>query len=133
DLATGTRVSDLATGTRAYERGAGTTITEAFRTDGRGHADDTQYRIVSEADAALRIEGDQYGETQYPDNYRYSYYDRHNPDGYYYRSYGGPRGYYGGGYQQRGLFGNWSSEPPPQQQQPQRRYDPDVFWRNRMN
>src|SRR5262249_18240577 len=118
-LATGTRVSDLATGTRAYERGAGTTITEAFRTDGRGHADDTQYRIVSEADAALRIEGDQYGETQYPDNYRYSYYDRQqNPDGYSYRYYGGSQGGYRAAppspyYQQnpqhgRGLFGSWS-------------------------
>ena len=138
---------DLATGSRVTERGqGGTTITEAFRTDGRGHADDTQYRIVSEADAALRIEGDQYGEQQYPDNYRYSYYgDRQNPDGYYYRYYGNSQGGYRVAppspyqqspqypqHQQRGLFGSWSSDPPPQQQ-PQRRFDPDVFWRNRMN
>jgi membrane carboxypeptidase/penicillin-binding protein len=133
---------DLRSGSRVAQGGQGV-ITEAFRTDGRGRLDDTQYRIVSELDAQLRIEGDQYGETQYP--------DRQNPDGYYYRSYGGPRGYYGSApqspyqqpYQQpnqqpqygRGLFGSWSSPPPPQPQpqQPQRRIDPDYFWHNRIN
>jgi hypothetical protein len=140
---------DLASGSRVSERGQGTTITEAFRTDGRGHVDDTQYRIVSEADAALRIEGDQYGEQQYPDAYRTYYGDRQaNPDGYSgYRYYGGPQG----GvyrvpppspnqqpqYQQpqygRGLFGSWSTQPPPPPQQPQRRFDPDYFWHNRVN
>jgi penicillin-binding protein 1A len=133
---------DLRSGTRVAQGGQGT-ITEAFRTDGRGRLDDTQYRIVSEADAQLRIEGDQYGETQYPDSYRSAYGDRQNPDGYYYRYYGGPRGgAYGATpqspYQQpqynRGLFGSWSSQPPPQPQpQPQRRIDPDYFWHNRIN
>jgi membrane peptidoglycan carboxypeptidase len=136
----------------------GVTITEAFRTDGRGQIDDTQYRIVSELDAGLRIEGDQYGEQQYPDGYRsYTYSDRQaTPDGYYsngngtvYRYYGGPQG---GVYRQvppspyqqpqqpqqpqygRGLFGSWSSQPPQQPQaQPQRRVDPDYFWQRRMN
>ena len=136
---------DLRSGSRVAQGGPGT-ITEAFRTDGRGQLDDTQYRIVSELDAQLRIEGDQYGEQQYPDSYR-TYYDRQNPDGYYYRYYGGPRGgYYGSApqspyqqpYQQpqhnRGLFGSWSSEPAERPQpQPQRRFDPDVFWRNRIN
>jgi hypothetical protein len=122
---------DLASGTRVAQRTQGT-ITEAFRTDGRGQIDDTQYRIVSELDAQLRIEGDQYGEQQYP------YGDRQNPDGYYYRYYGGPQGYRAAPYQQpqynRGLFGSWSSPPPERQpQQPQRRIDPDYFWHNRIN
>jgi penicillin-binding protein 1A len=146
---------DLASGSRV-ERGQGTiyapqgtTITEAFRTDGRGHIDDTQYRIVSELDAGTRIEGDQYGEQQYPDGYRSYYGDRQaNPDGYGYRYYGGPQGgayrvappspYQQSPNQQpqygRGLFGSWSNQPPPQpQQQPQRRIDPDYFWHNRIN
>jgi membrane carboxypeptidase/penicillin-binding protein len=169
DLATGTRV-DRSQRT-AYDQGTGygqgygqdntisaprgVTITEAFRTDGRGHVDDTQYRIVSELDAGLRIEGDQYGEQQYPDGYRTWYSDRQgtgdgyyrqaNPDGYQgYRYYGGPQG---GAYRTapppsqqyqqpqygRGLFG-WSTQPPPQQQpQPQRRIDPDYFWQRRFN
>jgi hypothetical protein len=127
---------DLRSGTRVAQGGQGT-ITEAFRTDGRGRLDDTQYRIVSELDAQARIEGDQYGEQQYPSSY---YSDRQqNPDGYYYRYYGSPRGYYGATppspYQQpqvhRGLFGSWSSQPPDRQpQQPQRRIDPDYFWHN---
>jgi penicillin-binding protein 1A len=132
---------DLRSGSRVAQGGQGT-ITEAFRTDGRGRLDDTQYRIVSELDAQTRIEGDQYGEQQYPDSYRSYYSDRQqNPDGYY-RYYGSPRGYYGSTqspyqqpYQQpqvhRGLFGNWSSQPPDRQlQQPQRRIDPDYFWHN---
>src|SRR5262249_26875137 len=133
-------------GSRVSERGQGTTITEAFRSDGRGRIDDTQYRIVSEADAALRIETDQYGEQQYPEGYRsYTYTDRQaNPDGY----YGNHGTYRQSPYQQqpqpqyqqqpqyggRGLFGSWSSQPPPQpQQQPQRRFDPDYIWHNRVN
>jgi penicillin-binding protein 1A len=141
---------DLASGSRVAQRGPGT-ITEAFRADPRGQVDDTQYRIVSELDAGLRIEGDQYGEQQYPDGYRSYYGDRQaNPDGYYgYRYYGGPQG---GAYRvapqspyqqppqsgypqyNRGLFGSWSSEPVDRQaQQPQRRFDPDYFWHNRMN
>jgi len=136
---------DLASGSRVTERGQGTiTITEAFRTDGRGHMDDTQYRIVSELDAGMRIEGDQYGEGQYPDAYRSYYGDRQaNPDGYYgYRYYGGPQGglyraappSYQPPQYNRGLFGSWSSQPPPQpQQQPQRRIDPDYFWHRRLN
>jgi membrane peptidoglycan carboxypeptidase len=157
DLASGTRVER---GQRtAYDQGTlytqgtiyappSTTITEAFRTDGRGQIDDTQYRIVSQLDAGVRIEGDQYGEQQYPDGYRTWYGDRQtygdrqaSPDGYGYRYYGGPQG---GAravpqqpYQQpqygRGLFGSWSSPPPPPQQQPQRRFDPDYFWHNRVN
>src|SRR5262249_13185094 len=139
---------DLATGSRVTERGQGT-ITEAFRADGRGHVDDTQYRIVSELDAGLRIENDQDGEQQYPDGYRSYYGDRQaNPDGYYgYRYRSAPQGgayrpapqspYYQQPYQQprynRGLFGSWSSEPAPQPQQPQRRIDPDYFWHNRIN
>ncbi len=144
---------DLASGTRVAQRTQGT-ITEAFRADATGQIDDTQYRIVSELDAQTRIEGDQYGEQQYPDPYRSYYYDRQNPDGSYYRYYGGPRGYTGAapqspyqqpsypqGYQQqypqRGLFGFWSSPPPERQAQqpqaPQRRVDPDYFWHNRMN
>jgi hypothetical protein len=137
---------DLASGTRVAQRTQGT-ITEAFRTDGRGQIDDTQYRIVSELDAQTSIiAGDQYGDQQYPDSYRT--YDRQNPDGSYYRYYGGPQGYrvapqspyqQQAPYQQapsynRGLFGSWSSSPPPQPQpQPQRRIDPDYFWHNRIN
>jgi hypothetical protein len=132
---------DLRSGSRVAQGGQGT-ITEAFRTDGRGRLDDTQYRIVSELDAQQRIEGDQYGEQQY------TYGDRQqNPDGYSYRYYGGPRGgYYGSTpqspyqqpYQQpqynRGLFGSWSSPPPERPPpQPQRRIDPDYFWHNRIN
>jgi membrane carboxypeptidase/penicillin-binding protein len=138
---------DLRSGSRVAQglpqAGQGT-ITEAFRTDGRGRLDDTQYRIVSELDAQLRIEGDQYGEQQYPGS---TYGDRQNPDGYYYRYYGGPRGgSYGSAppspyqqpYQQpqynRGLFGSWTSPPPERPpQQPQRRIDPDYFWHNRIN
>jgi hypothetical protein len=138
---------DLASGTRVAQRAQGT-ITEAFRADASGHVDDTQYRIVSELDAQLRIEGDQYGEQQYPDSYRTYYGDRQNPDGAYYRYYGGPQGYrvapqspyqQQAPYQQppsynRGLFGSWSSTPPSQAQpQPQRRIDPDYFWHNRIN
>jgi hypothetical protein len=33
----------------------------------------------------------------------------------------------------RGLFGSWSTQPPPPPQQPQRRFDPDYFWHNRVN
>jgi membrane carboxypeptidase/penicillin-binding protein len=135
---------DLASGSRVADRSQGATITEAFRTDGRGRIDDTQYRIVSEADAGLRIEVDQYGEQQYPEGYRSAYGDRQaNPDGYGYRYFGGPQGGVSrvappSPYQQqpqygRGLFGSWSSQPPPQPQQPQRRFDPDYFWHNRMN
>jgi membrane peptidoglycan carboxypeptidase len=138
---------DLRSGSRVAQglpqAGQGT-ITEAFRTDGRGRLDDTQYRIVSELDAQLRIEGDQYGEQQYPGS---TYGDRQNPDGYYYRYYGGPRGgSYGSAppspyqqpYQQpqynRGLFGSWTSPPPERPPpQPQRRIDPDYFWHNRIN
>jgi membrane carboxypeptidase/penicillin-binding protein len=130
---------DLASGTRVAQRTQGT-ITETFRVDASGQVDDTQYRIVSELDA--QMQGDQYGDQQYPDSYRSYYGDRQNPDGYY-RYYGTPRGYYQSApspyqqpYQQpsynRGLFGSWSSPPPPQPQ-PQRRIDPDYFWHNRIN
>src|SRR5262249_16983852 len=133
---------DLASGSRVSERTQGTTITEAFRTDGHAHMDDTQYRIVSELDAGTRIEGDQYGEQQYPEGYRSYYYtDRQaNPDGYSgSRYYGSPqyRAAPPSTYQQpqygRGLFGSWSSQPTSQSQQPQRRFDPDYFWHNRIN
>src|SRR5262249_29565523 len=114
---------DLRSGTRVAQGGQGT-ITEAFRSDGRGQIDDTQYRIVSELDAQLRIEGDQYGEQQYPDNY-YRSSDRQNPDGYY--RYYGSQGYRGAPsqqspyYQRRGLFGSWSTQPVQRQPPPPQR------------
>ena len=127
---------DLASGSRVAQGGQGT-ITEAFRSDGRGRIDDTQYRIVSELDA----------QTSYPRDDPYAtdrpyYADRQDsPDGY--RYFGGPQGGVSrvapqpSPYQQRGLFGSWTNEPadrqPQLQQQPQRRYDPDYFWHNRMN
>ena len=67
---------DLRSGSRVTCRKPRRAITEAFRTDGRGRLDDTQYRIVSELDAQLRIEGDQYGEQQYADGY----YGRRSPE-----------------------------------------------------
>ena len=127
---------DLASGSRVAQGGQGT-ITEAFRSDGRGRIDDTQYRIVSELDAQTSDPRDDPYATDRP-----YYADRQDsPDGY--RYFGGPQGGVSrvapqpSPYQQRGLFGSWTNEPadrqPQLQQQPQRRYDPDYFWHNRMN
>jgi len=114
---------------RRLSRGEGG-ITEAFRIDGQGRIDDTQYRIVSEGEAETSMlqrddrPADQYGNPQslpfFGNNQGAPY--RAQPETPYYPS------------QNRGLFGGWMNEEPDRQvRQRERRFDPDYFWHNRMN
>jgi penicillin-binding protein 1A len=151
---------DLASGSRVDQRGPGTII-EAFRRSADGRFDDTQYRIVSELDASTMYPrsdepSDQAG---YPYGQQQGYpYGQPQDNRQYYGNNGQPPNpYYNRG---RGLFSGWFDSspqpapvpapgarvlPPPSARQappdrlrdyqssPERRYDPDYFWNNRMN
>jgi membrane carboxypeptidase/penicillin-binding protein len=136
---------DPRSGTRLASRGEGG-ITEAFRLDPNGRLDDTQYRIVSalEAETASIDRVDPGGEEAYPQQgFRpgYPYYG--NGQQQYGQTYQAapqpPGGLFGRGGGLFGSFGRWSNDDryqqqyPQPQQQPQRRFDPDYFWHNRMN
>jgi membrane carboxypeptidase/penicillin-binding protein len=141
---------DPRSGTRLATRSEGG-ITEAFRLDGNGRLDDTQYRIVSslEAETASTDRLEQPGEDGYPpQGFRpgYPYYG--NGQQQYGQTYQGapqqqPGGFFGNRGGLFGSFGRWSNDDRYQQQyqqqqqqpqqQPQRRFDPDYFWHNRMN
>jgi penicillin-binding protein 1A len=149
---------DLWSGSRIDGRGGERAFNEYFHLDARGHLDDTQYRIVGEEEAdslRQRDYGDEasYGQQQYG-GYPYGQYQQYQYGQYPYGQYGrrgypysngpiaqGPPGYrpepQGPSQFFRGLFGGWMNEEQDRQreqpQPPQRRYDPDYFWHNRMN
>jgi membrane peptidoglycan carboxypeptidase len=152
---------DLASGSRVAQGGPGT-ITEALRRDADGRIEDTQYRIVSQLEVGTYapnddgMSGDREG--YYAGQQGYPYGQPSGQPGY----YGGnsqPYPQQPPPSNNRGLFSGWFSRPPdpaparpqPQdrapdrhvvhvpdqqtdsQQSPERRFDPDYFWNNRLN